>query len=240
MSDYTLTVETMECDFFFQLPPKQILEHCLSATLTDLQNDGCGLDRLEKELGAVWMLSHIRYTQTAPIHPGDVLTYRTYPRIEARHSYIFQVDILRENEPVIRFDSAYIPVHKTQRHILRLNCLEPLWKTPARPAPPDLQPLRSLRPSCEFYPCGNDKVRLSDCDKNHHMTSGAYLSMVCNALGYWESDTPRSLKMMQVDFSHEVYPATVLHFERSETDGLHYVRGIKPDGKIAFSAVCDF
>lgn len=240
MPDYTKIVETMECDYFFQLPPKQILEHCLSFVLMDLRNDGCGLAILEEKLNAVWMLSHMRYTQTAPACADDVLTYRTYPRITERHRYVFQVDILREDECIIRFEAAFIPVHKEKRQILRLNLLEPLWNTADRPAPADMLPLRSLRPHCEFQPCGSDTVRLSDCDKNRHMTSGAYLSMACNALGYWNSDTPRPIRMMQVDFSREVYPGTVLHFEQSEADGLHYVRGINPEGMPAFTAVCDF
>ena len=81
MSEYTKMVENMECDLFHLLPPKQILEHCMSMTLIDMKADGCDGDALEAQLGAVWMASHARIFQYAPIGSGDYLTYRTFPRV---------------------------------------------------------------------------------------------------------------------------------------------------------------
>lgn len=238
MSEYIKTVEMMECDRFGLLPPKQILEHCLSVTVADAERDGCGRAALYEACGAVWMISHMRIVQYVPVRPYEELVYRTFPRIEDGNRYIYSVEIFRGDECVIRFDTSYIPVDKAERRIIRLSRLASLWKTPARSA--DAPTLHSLRPTCDFSPCGSDTVRLSDCDSNGHMTSGAYLSLVCNAVGFWESETPRLMRMMQVDFSREVLPETRLCFERGEADGLRYVRGISSDGKTAFTAVCDF
>ncbi len=238
MSEYIKIVEMMECDRFCQLPPKQILEHCLSVTVTDAERDGCGRAAIYKACGAVWMISHMRIVQYAPIGPYEELVYRTFPRVVDGNRYIYYVEIYRGSECVVRFDTSYIPVDKAQRRIVRLSQLEPLWKTPARTA--DSPALHSLRPACDFTPCGSDTVRLSDCDTNGHMTSGAYLSLACNAVGFWESETPRLMRMMQVDFSREVLPGTLLSFERGEADGICYIRGIKPDGKVAFTAACEF
>ena len=63
MSEYTKLVENMECDIYHLLPPKQILEHCMSMTLIDMKADGCDGEALEKRLGAVWMASHARIFQ---------------------------------------------------------------------------------------------------------------------------------------------------------------------------------
>ncbi|MBR5224700.1 MAG: hypothetical protein IKV90_03425, partial [Clostridia bacterium] len=62
--------------------------------------------------------------------------------------------------------------------------------------------------------------------------------LTCDALDYWSGSEMRYMKEMQVDFASEVRPGTRLSFERGEEDGAHYVRAIKPDGKIAFIAKC--
>jgi len=238
MSDYTVNVGTMECDYFFQLPPKRLLEYFLDVILTEMHRNGCGLDTLREQFDAVWMINHMRYTQSAPVCANDVLIFRPQPRLEGRSCYFINADVFRGGELLLRFECSFIPVYRVSRRIMRLSLLSPLWKTPPHPEAPAT--LYKLRLDCEFVPCGSDEVRLSDCDKNHHMTSGGYMSLACDALGYWESETPRLIREMQVDFSSEVYAGTTLRFVRGEANGLHYVRGIKPDGKIAFTAECDF
>ncbi|MBE6914373.1 MAG: hypothetical protein E7472_05500 [Ruminococcaceae bacterium] len=238
MSEYRKTVEVMECDRFAQLSPKQILEHCLSLTLIDIERDGCGKAAIFDTCGAIWMISNMRFYQYAPIYPHDEIVYRTFPRVIGKNRYILYVEICRGEECVIRFDTAYIPVHKQQRHLVSLSLLDPLWTAPARTS--DYPALRPLRPECAFSDCGSDTVRLSDCDINGHMTSGAYLSLACDAAGFWESETPRLMRMMQVDFCSEVMPGTLLRFERGEENGACIVRGVKPDGKVAFVASCVF
>lgn len=206
----------------------------MSMTLIDMKADGCDGPALERGLGAVWMASHARIFQYAPIASGDFVTYRTFPRVIEGNRYIYYVEILRGDTLVVRFDASYIPVDKTARHVLRIAQVEPLWKTPSRTAVS--RNLHRLRPACAFSPCGSDTVRWSDCDCNGHMTSGAYMSMACDALGYWESETPHYLRMLQLDFCSEVRPGTLLHFERGEDFGLQYLRGVKPDGTVAFVA----
>ena len=238
MSEYTKLVETMECDLFRQLPPRQVLEHCISMTLLDMKADGCDGPALERGCGAVWMTSHTRFYQFSPIVPGAMITYRTFPRVIEGNRYIYYVELRRGDELVVRFDASYIPVDKAERHVLRISQVEPLWKTPSREA--KSRNLRRLRPDVEFVPCGGDTVRYSDCDTNGHMTSGAYLSLACDGLGFWESGEKRTMQMIQLDFASEVRPGTALRYERGEAGGVRYLRGVKPDGKVAFVAAAIF
>lgn len=238
MSEYTIPVVPLDCDYFNLLPPRRLLEHFIDITLREQHRDGCGLEELAAELDAVWMISHARMEQKAPVSAGDVLIYRTEPRMEKRSCYFFFADVERSGEIVAHFECSYIPVYRVSRRILRLSQLTALWNTPPQPTVPS--PLHRLHPHCEFLPCGSDEVRFSDCDLNRHMTSGAYVSLLCDALGFWSSETPRIMQHMQLDYSSEVYPGTELRFIRGEADGKQYVRGIKPDGKIAFTAECVF
>ena len=238
MQDIIRTVEIMECDFHRTLPPKQILEHSLSAILVGIRENGADRDSLYSACGAVWMITHMRFSQSGIIVPGDTLRFHIGPRMIESGRYLFHADVFRGEEQVIQFACSLVPVHKQERHIVRLSLVEPIWKTP--PASGDMKQLHRLRTPCEFSPCGNDTIRMSDCDINHHMTSGAYLSLACDALDYWDGPPERYMKMMQIDYSSEVLPGTLLSFERGEADGAKFVRGVKPDGKIAFTAECRF
>lgn len=238
MSEYSRSVEVMECDFNRHMPPSQILSHCLSITQIDIVRDGCAREILLRELGAVWMISNMRIYQYDNLRPGDMITYRTFPRVIEKNKYIYYVEIYRDGELVIRFDTCYIPVHFEKRKIVPLTEVEPLWNTPPRNAVSRC--LTRVRPSCGFTPCGSDTVRLSDCDSNGHMTSAAYLDMACNVLDFWNGDRERLMKMMQVDFHSEVRPGTQISFRIGEEGATRYMQGVKPDGAVAFTASCIF
>ena len=231
MTELRRTVDVMEADYHRTLPPKLVVEYCMGAVVREMQRAGGDRDRLYAFCGAVWMASHVRFYQSFPLLPGDELLLRANPRV-------IEVDVTRGGESAVTFDCSFIPVDKLARRVLRLQAVEPMWKTPARKAVS--RELFRMRDVSGFEPCGGDTVRMSDCDCNHHLTSGAYLSLVCNALGFWDGPPERYMQMMQIDFASEVRPGTRLSFFRSEAEGARFVRGVKPDGKIAFTAKCVF
>lgn len=238
MSEYSQTVEVMDCDFNRNLPPSQILGHCLSITQIDIVRDGCRRDVLLSRASAVWMISAMRIYQYDNLRPGDRVVYKTFPRVIEGNKYIYYVEIYREGKLVVRFDTCYIPVHFERRKIIPLEEIEPLWSTPPRRAVTKY--LTCIRPDCEFTDWGSDTVRLSDCDCNGHMTSTAYAGFACNVLDFWNGDGERLMKMIQVDYRSEVMPGTELSFRRGESGGIKYMQGLKPDGTVAFTAACIF
>ncbi len=238
MTEITRKIEIMEADYHRTLPPKLVLEHCMSAVLEEMRATGGDRDRLYAHCGAVWMISHARFFLSFPLLPGDELRFRAYPRVIEGNRYIFRADVTRDGVDAIRFDCSFIPVDKATRHVLRIPQVEPIWTVPARRAVS--KELFRMRDVCAFTPCGTDTVRMSDCDCNHHMTSGAYLALACNALDFWGGGPERYMRSMQIDYAREVLPGTQLSFSRGEADGARYVRAYKPDGKTAFTARCVF
>ena len=238
MADHYKRVELMECDFYRRFPTKLLLEYCMGYIMEDITPIGGGTENLYRQCGAVWMLSHMRVFQEADIFPNDLLCFRVYRRVVEGARYVFLIDILREEELVAKLDCSFIPVYKEQRRVVRLDQVEPIWTEPPRTA--ESKHLQRMRPKCAFFPCGEDAVRYSDCDWNGHMTSGAYVALACNMLGFWGAEEPRRMRKMQIDYASEVRPGTLLQFERGTEDGVRYLRGIKPDGTIAFTAACDF
>ena len=238
MAEYIRLVEPMECDYYRHMPPSVILSHCLSMMQCDFVRDGVGRGVIQANHGAVWMISSMRIIQYADLCVGDTITYKTRPRVVEGKKYVFYLEIFRGDELVVRFDTNFIAVREKERKIVSVAELEPHWSKPPREA--ESRMLRPLRPQCEFRDGGGDTVRLSDCDSNRHMTSAGYLSMACDALGFWSDDGSKRMKMMQVDFISEVRPGSYVKFEVGEENGLKYMRGIKDGDKLAFVACCDF
>lgn len=236
MSEILRKVEAMECDYHRTLPPKLLLEHTLSAVLEKMIAAGGSRQRLFETTGAVWMLSHARFQQYFPLYPGDVLRYNISPRVMEGAHYRLCAEANVGDRKALDFAFGIIPVQTADRHVLRLEQAEPIWTTQA--ITDTNEPLTRLRPDCEFSPCGCDTVRMSDCDINHHMTSGAYAALACDALDFWGGSETRYMKQMQIDYCSEVKPGTTLSFERGEAENAVFLRALKPDGKKAFIARC--
>ena len=236
MQEITRIIEAMECDYHRTLPPKMLLEHTLSVLLEKMIAAGGSRQRLFESTGAVWMLSHARFQQYFPLYPCDILNYNVFPRVMEGAHYRLCAEASVGDKKVFDFAFGIIPVHTADRRILRLEQAEPIWSTSA--VTDDREPLVRLRPDCEFTPCGSDTVRMSDCDINHHMTSGAYAALACDALNFWGGSETRHMKQMQIDYCSEVKPGTLLNFECGVAENAHFVRAIKPDGKKAFIAKC--
>lgn len=238
MAEYIRVVEPMECDFYRHMPPSVILGHCLSYMQCDFVREGCGRAVIQKDLGAVWMITSMRIIQYSNLVVGDIITYRTYPRVIDGKKYVFYLEIWREGEKIAEFDTNFMAVREKERHIVPAEQLENYWATPSRKT--DERCLRRLQIDFELKPAGGDTIRMSDCDSNHHMTSAGYLSLACDALGFWDGNENTLMRKMQVDFLSEVRPGTYISFMTGEKDGVKYMQGVKPDGKIAFSALCEF
>ncbi len=239
MAEYIRVVEPMECDYYRHMPPSVILSHCLSMMQCDFVRCGCGRGVLQSEHNAVWMISSMAIRQKANLCVGDTINYKTYPRIIDGKKYVFRIDIFRGTEKVIEFETNFMAVCETDRKIVPVAELERHWSEAAAEAG-ERHYMPRLRPECEFREVGGDTIRLSDCDSNRHMTSAGYLSLACDALGFWKDGEPRLMRFMQVDFISEVRPGSYVRFEVGEEKGLKYMRGVKDGEKIAFIACCDF
>ena len=228
----------MECDWYRHMPPSVILSHCLSMMQCDFVNSGIGRTVIRSNHGAVWMISSMSIRQYKSLCVGDTIKYVTYPRIIDGKKYVFRIDIYRDEEMLVEFATNFMAVEESSRKIVPVEVLEQHWTSPPEYAAERY--LQSIKPEVEFLDAGGDTVRMSDCDSNGHMTSGAYLSLVCDALGYWGREEGTMMRFMQVDFRSEVHPGDYIKYECCNYEGIKYMRGLKDEDKIAFIAKCDF
>lgn len=237
MNEHRVLITPMEGDFNRVLPPATVLRQCLNSVLCDMKEDGCDRETVYQAVGATWMISRMRIYQYAQVNVWDTISYHTFPRVIENGRYIFYVEGYRDEELVIRFDSVFMPVDAAKRKVMDIEIIEPLWKAPPRQAQSKF--LTRMDMECDYRPGGKQTVRYSDCDVNGHLTSPAYLYLVCDELGFWGGDA-RMMKFVQIDYASEVMPGAELRFEVGEKDGAKLLRGYKEDGKLAFSARCEF
>lgn len=237
MNEHRVLITPMDGDYNRVLPPATILRQCLNSVLFDIRRDGCDTDLIRARLGATWMISRMRIYQYAQVNIWDTISYHTFPRVIENGKYIFYIEGFRDEELVIRFDSVFMPVDMAKRKVMDIEELEPLWKTPPREAQSKF--LTRMDMECDYRPAGKQTVRYSDCDSNGHLTSPAYLSLLCDELGFWGGEV-RMMRFVQIDYASEIMPGTEISFEVGEKDGARLLRGYKSDGKLAFSARCEF
>jgi len=237
MTEHKVLITPMECDYNRVLPPATILRQSLNSVLCDIRRDGCDRDVIYAACGAVWMISRMRIYQYKQIEVWDTISYHTYPRVIENGRYIFYVEGFRGDELMLRFDSVFMPVNAEKRKSMDIEEIEPMWKTPPRQAQSKF--LTRMDMECDYKPAGTQIVRYSDCDGNGHLTSPAYLYLTCDELGFWGGEE-RMMRFVQIDYASEIMPGTEVRFEKGEKDGAKLLRGYKSDGRLAFSARCEF
>ena len=59
----------------------------------DFVREGCGRAVIQRDHGAVWMITSMRIIQHSNLRVGDIITYKTYPRIIDGKKYVFYLEI---------------------------------------------------------------------------------------------------------------------------------------------------
>ncbi len=241
MSEHSYKIEIMDCDLYSQLPPSGLLSKLLNVVVEEFRDGGVTRDIIFPAINGCWMIAKFEYEQTRSITYGETIRVITSPRYLDKKNYVFFSDVYSGEELVVKYKASYIPVDYYKRHLIELRTLEKFWTVPSGGESPEH--LSSIK--CEdmdFTPCYEDLVRLSDCDGNRHMTAASYLNLCCNALGFWESENPRFIKKMHFDFLSEILPGTRVFCEKhsDECEDSFYLKGIKEDGRLAFTSYCEF
>ncbi len=232
--DYT--IHPSDTDMFDFAPPAALLHQALYSTMLRAEYDGLPAHALLEKLNAVWMLAAMRLELRRPIHPLETVRFSVSSRLLAGGTYTRRIQLDIGEEQVGDAFMNFIVVEKDARRIVRPKVLEEIWQLPMEQV--DFQRLRRLRPPENWQEAGTVAIRCSDCDANGHLYSMNYASLACDCAQYWEGER-KFMRAIQVDFSSEVRPGTLLQMERETVDGVVYIRGVKPEGATAFYAACE-
>lgn len=237
MTEHRTVITPMEADYNRVLAPAKIQKQSLDSILRDIKRDGCDRDVIYPACGAVWMISRMRLCQYGQINIWDTIDYRTYPRAIRKERYIFHTDAFREGELMASFTAVFMAVNAAKRKVIPIEEIEPYWSAPAGQLTVD--PPARMDFDCGLERGGSRTVYHSDCDGNRHLTAPAYLTLVCDELGFWGGGT-KLMRFAQIDYASEILPGTRVDFMTAEKDGARLLRGYKDDGRLAFSARCVF
>lgn len=234
MARYEYKIRSLETDRFDNVKPKTMLRIAIDAVSRQSDYEGVSFDRMEKLIGAVWMLARLRYEQYLTVRGGETIFAEVSSRSISGGTYTRVIRFTNAAGELAALSTmASMAVEKQTRHILRTKTVEELFSE--APMPDEGRTLKRIRIREELPLLGHDVVKYGDCDMNGHLSGPSYADVVCEALGYWK-DGPKLCQELQIDYSAECPPETVLSLRgRSGSDGF-VIQGIRQDGVISFSS----
>ena len=238
MARYEYRIRSLETDIHDNVKPKTMLRIAIDGVSRQSDHEGASFERMEKEIGAVWMLARLKYEQFLPVRGGETLFADVSGRTLERGTYIRTIEFRNSSETLAgKTTMVSMAVEKKTRHILRANAVERLFSH--APLPEGAPPLKRVRLRDELPQIGEITVRYGDCDVNGHLSGPAYADVVCEALGYW-SGQPVLCRELQIDYSAECPPGSVVALQGKKDGEAFELRGIRQDGIISFTAVGRF
>lgn len=199
MARYEYKIRSLETDLHANVKPKTMLRIAIDGVARQSDYEGVSFERMEKEIGAVWMLARLKYEQFLPIHGGETVFAEVSYRSIAKGTYIRVIEFRNSKEELAGMTTmASMAVEKETRHILRTNVVEDLFSE--APLSGAMSPIKRVRIREELPQIGETVVRYGDCDVNGHLSGPAYADVVCETLGYW-SGQPMLCKELQIDYS---------------------------------------
>ena len=229
---YEYPVPPYDMDMYSALPPARLIKYCIDATRLAGEEDGFPASRLRSEIGGVWMIARLRVKQWRPIRGHEVLSIGVHDLGMERTSFIRDLDITREGEPVARSRLCYIVVSPEERKILRPGVVLTLWKEdPPRPT----EGLSKIRVPENMRELARTNVRFADCDLNGHFSSSNYADLICEAGGFW-ANGPALMRELRIDFNAELKPGEPITLSVGQDGAYTVMRGAHADGAAGFTA----
>ena len=233
MNGYPYEIRTWETDLFKTVPPSGLLKACVHGNTQQSEIEGLSAEKFRKDLDAVWMIAGARLRQSEPIYERDMLEVRVDSRGIEGCSYVRPIEVYKAGHKIAQVKLVYIAVRTDDRCILRPSAVEECWKNPRPLSKSEVYRKLKALPFAES--AGSVTVRRSDCDLNGHLSAFNYLTIVCEALGYWEGE-PKLAEFIQIDFRSELLPGETVSLKKARSGGVDMLRGVKENGITAFAA----
>lgn len=198
--------------------------------------DGVGFSHIFPTIGVTWMLGQ------CVLEFDELITCAKPVEIESLEREQFGIATVRrcvmrcEDREVMRFAAKLLPVDYYARKAVPASTLDPFWKK--APAPCG-EPIGFLHMPESMETRERYTVKYRDCDSNRHMTAFRYLDLILETVGYWEGEH-RMPKRIQIDYLRECLPNEQVDLQFALENGVHYCRGVKLDGTVAFRAAVVF
>ncbi len=194
--------------------------------------DGVGFAHIFPTIGVTWMLGQCVLEFKELLTPAYEVEIEALQREQFGIATVRRCVMRREGREILRFAAKLLPVDFHARKAVPASTLDPFWKTPPAPCGEriDFLKMPEAMETREVY-----AVKRRDCDTNRHMTAFRYLDLIMETVGYWEEEA-RLPQRIQIDYLRECLPGEVLRLQYAKADGMHYCRGMKDDGTVAFHA----
>lgn len=212
-----------ETDPFALCRPSALLGFLQDAATLHSEALGLARDDLISRVGAVWVLSRIRYEIKRPLRSGEAVTVHTWPSAAKGALVGRDFDIFVAGELVGEAFSGWAVLDISARRPMRPGVVYDGFEGIPPEKNKDRELLR-LRRATGADPAGVRAVRYSDLDINGHLNNVRYADIICDAAGF-ESLSGRFARAMQINFLSECLPGDMIELECARESETVFVAG---------------
>ena len=233
--DYRLRY--MDFDHYGHIQPFALLDMFQDVATIQAEDMGIGRDDMMKK-GVFWVVVRMKYEIVRQPDYFQTVKVKTWPYNPSRFSFMRDFSMRDAQGGLLaKASSEWVLVDWETRKFASV--------AKYYDGPDDFDDARSFEgkmrkvPNFEEDPSQACVIMpaYSDIDLNGHVNNAKYANFVMDALNPSEGSVIRSF---QIDYRHEVRPGVPLQVFTQVVDGLTLVKGVNPDGDIAFASTVEF
>ena len=201
-----------------------LLKFMQNAAQNQLNSNNLGYQHLLNKKRA-FILSRITLKFDEPVYEDDAIQATTYPCESSGFSFIRNFELSRNGVRIARGLSVWALIDTDTHNLIKVSDFELGLKT--LPSPTDFK-IERIRFPQELILAGNYKVAYGDLDRNNHINNTRYPDIYSCFLPLKN----KRISSITINYMNEAKFGENLSVYCAETDGAHYIRTVREDGKI--------
>lgn len=232
------TVDSREVDLTGCARPSAVLGYLQeAATIAALRLHVSGPETVEK-YHCMWMIVRMWVHLDRPLRWNETFTVRTWHRGARGASTYRDFDLLQGGAPIGEAVSVWVLADVDSYKLLNMRQLAEFQGTDGG----ELCKERKLHRFKLPQPMTGQELRpmrYSDTDINGHVNNSRYMDFACDALHMEQLLEGRFISEFQVGYLDQCKAGELLTVETACQEGVHYARGLGPDGSGRFEcSIC--
>lgn len=227
--EQAFTVDSRDVDLTGCARPSAVLGYLQEAATVAALNLHVSTPEALEKYHCFWMIVRMWLHLDEPLRWNDRLTVRTWHRGGRGASTYRDFDLFRAGRPVGEAVSTWVLADADTHRLLRMDRLEEFQGTDGG----SLCKERTLH-RMKFPAAMTDRqerpMRYSDTDINGHVNNSRYADFACDALQLEQLLPGRFVRELQIGYLAQCRAGETLAIETACQDGVHYARGVGPDG----------
>ncbi len=224
-------VNANDIDMNFVVTVSNIFRYMQDAANSQMEQDGPSYKELF-DRGLAFVLSRMNISLYAPLHSHEKIVVESWAVESKGVTFPRCYRILRDGMIIAEAVSAWALTGVKDKKLHRVNEFDLNYGTDVM-LELDMPVRMKIPEGINFSLVGERTVEYADTDMNGHMNNTKYPDMICGFIGGMKGQRVIS---MALSFVSEAPLGETLKIYHGTSDGVHYIRTLKEDGKVNIEA----